>query len=142
MNAAIELTAKDLNATLMAATVIPGGTVTLNINPLTAIAAQKAGLAADGSGSLTEAAVVTNANAAVAAAFGLSDLTGTAVTATNSGNYNAANGLNESEKYGAILAALSGADQANGGDSQATINTLVANLTASGNSGNTSSAKR
>ena len=126
---------KDLNATLMAVTVVPGGTVTLNINPLTAIAAQKAGLAADGSGSLADASAVTNANAAVAAAFGLTDLIGTTVVATNGDNFNATDGLNEGEKFGAILAALSGADQENLGDSQATINTLVANLTASGTGG-------
>ena len=126
---------KDLNATLMATTVVPGGIVTININPLTTIAAQKAGLAADGSGSLTDTAAVTNANAAVAAAFGLTDLIGTTAVATNGGNFNATDGLSEGEKIGAILAALSGADQNNNDNSQATINTLVANLTASGTGG-------
>ena len=41
------------------------------LDPLTAIAAQKAGLAADGSGSIANATSVTNANAAVAAAVSL-----------------------------------------------------------------------
>ncbi|MEI6761566.1 MAG: hypothetical protein WCO22_14070 [Betaproteobacteria bacterium] len=121
--------AKDLNATLMATAVVPGGTIAVNINPLTAIAAQKAGLAADGSGSIANATSVTNANAAVAAAFGLADLTGTTVVATNSGSFNATDGLTSGEKYGAVLAALSGVDQAKGGDSQATINEIVAGLT-------------
>ncbi|TXT24292.1 MAG: fg-gap repeat-containing protein, partial [Gallionellaceae bacterium] len=126
---------KDLNANLMATSVVVGGTVTLNINPLTTIAAQKAGLAADGSGSLADATAVTNANAAVAAAFGLADLAGTSVVATNGGSYDAADGMSAGEKYGAILAALSGADLASGGNSQAIIDQFVAALGVTGATG-------
>jgi uncharacterized repeat protein (TIGR02059 family) len=130
---------KDLNANLMATSVVTGGTVTLNINPLTTIAAQKAGLAADGSGGLADATAVANANAAVADAFGLADLTGTTVVPTN-GGFNSADGLSEGEKYGVILAALSGADFANSGNSQDVINALVAALDASGAGGTLSAA--
>ena len=131
---------KDLNANLMATSVVTGGTFTLNINPLTTIAAQKAGLAADGSGSLADATAVANANAAVAAAFGLADLTGTTVVATNGGSYDAADGMSAGEKYGAILAALSGADFASSGDSQAIIDNLVAALDITGATGTLSAA--
>ncbi|BAO30157.1 SwmB domain-containing protein [Sulfuritalea hydrogenivorans] len=131
---------KDLNANLMATSVVTGGTFTLNINPLTTIAAQKAGLAADGSGGLADAAAVANANAAVAAAFGLTDLTGTSVVATNGGSYDAADGMSAGEKYGAILAALSGADFASSGDSQAIIDNLVAAIDITGASGTLSAA--
>ncbi|MDP2810212.1 MAG: SwmB domain-containing protein, partial [Rhodocyclaceae bacterium] len=131
---------KDLNANLMATSVVTGGTVTLNINPLTTIAAQKAGLAADGSGSLADATAVANANAAVAAAFGLTDLTGTSVVATNGGSYDSTDGMSDGEKYGAILAALSGADFANSGDSQDIIDDLVAALDVTGASGTLSAA--
>lgn len=68
--------AKNLNANLMAVAVVTGGVVTLNINPVTTIAAIKAGLASDGSGHV-DATSVGNANAAVAAAFGLGDITTT-----------------------------------------------------------------
>ncbi len=131
---------KDLNANLMATSVVTGGTFTLNINPLTTIAAQKAGLAADGSGGLADATAVANANAAVAAAFGLTDLTGTGVVATNGGSYDAADGMSAGEKYGAILAALSGADFASSGNSQAIIDNLVAALDITGATGTLSAA--
>ena len=62
---------KDLNANLMAVGISNGGRLTLNLNPLTTIAAQKAGLAADGSGSITSTSAVTDANTKVAEAFGL-----------------------------------------------------------------------
>lgn len=127
--------AKDLNATLLATSVVNGGTVTLNINPLTTIAAQKAGLAADGSGSLANPTAVTNANAAVASAFGVTDLTGTTVVPTNGGDYTPADGLSAGEQYGVILAALSGADLLNGGNSQTTIANLVAAIAMAGATG-------
>jgi methionine-rich copper-binding protein CopC len=61
-------------------------------------------------------------------------LLGTTVIPTNGGNFNSGDGLSAGESYGAILAALSGADQNNGGDSQKTINDLVAGITVSGTS--------
>jgi len=131
---------KELNATLMAVAVVSGGTIAVNINPLTTIAAQKAGLAADGSGNIANAAAVSNANAAVAEAFGLVNLIGTSVVATNSGSFKSADGLSNEEKFGAVLAALSGADLARGGDSQAIINEMVAGLSISGGTGTLSNS--
>lgn len=103
-------------ARLLASGVVSGATLNLNINPLTTIAAQKAGLAEDGSGSVT-AANVTLANNQVAQALGLGkiDITAIAPAVTNGGSYNPADGLSAAEKAGALLAALSGADANNGG---------------------------
>jgi hypothetical protein len=132
----------NLTATLMASTVVPGGTVTLNINPLTTIAALKAAIPSSGAVSGLTAVAVSEANAAVASAFGLNNLISetviTTIDATGSANsaYNPTlDGLSNAEKYGAILAALSGLDQQNGGVAQTAINDLVAEVTASGNSG-------
>ncbi|MDD5388441.1 MAG: hypothetical protein PHD37_03790 [Gallionellaceae bacterium] len=86
-------------------------------------------------GTLT-ADLVNQNNAAVAQAFGLSDLTGTTfiTTVATNGGANAAyilgDGLTNAEKYGAVLAALSGMDS--NGSQQGTINTLAANLTVTG----------
>ena len=134
--------AHDLTANLMTVGVASTGTVTLNINALTTIAAQKAGAVFDGAstGTITTEAI-NNANAAVADAFGLTDLTGSAVVPTvdGSGNpnpaYNPVDGLTNGEKYGAVLAALSGVDSANGGNMQTTISNLVAGLTVTGSTG-------
>lgn len=76
---------KDLNANLMAVGVSAGGTVTLNINALTTLAASKAGAVFAGAnnpaGSIS-AATVNQTNTAVASVFGLTDLTGTNVVTT------------------------------------------------------------
>ena len=129
--------AKDLNAVLLAAKAVAGTSVTMNISPLTTIAAIKAGLAADGSGTIKDAAAATNANAATASAFGLSgiDITTTRATTTDSSSYVPSNGLDNGEKIGAILAALSGLDKANGGDVQATINALSQQVQTNGAAG-------
>lgn len=122
----------DLSASLMAVGVANTGTVTLNINPLTTLAAMKAG-------DNPSANAVNQANAAVAQAFGITDLTGAVVITTvdASGNandaYDPADGLSNSEKYGAILAALSGMDQSAG--AQATLDALAANLDVDGATG-------
>ncbi len=123
--------AVDLAANLMAMGIASGGTLTLNINPLTTVAVLAAGAS-------PTATAVTQTNTAVAQAFGLTDLTGTTVVTTvdASGAANAAyepTTLSNGEKYGAILAALSGMDH--GGDAQSTINTLATNLTVSGTTG-------
>lgn len=123
--------AVDLAANLMAMGIASGGTLTLNVNPLTTVAV----LAAGANPTTTE---VTDTNAAVAQAFGLTDLTGTSVVTTvdTSGAANAAydpTTLSNAEKYGAVLAALSGMDQ--GSDAQTTINTLALNLTVNGSTG-------
>lgn len=127
----------DLNAMLFAVKAVDSTTVTMNINPLTTIAAIKAGLAADGSGTVANAAAATNANAATAQAFGLSgiDITTTAVVATNSGGFTSADGLSSGEKVGAVLAALSGLDTLNAGNSQTTISALSQLVNVDGNKG-------
>lgn len=124
--------AVDLAANLMAVGIASGGTVTLNINPLTTVAALKAG-------ANPTADTVNQTNTAVAQAFGLSDLTGTSVVTTvnadgaSNQTYNPADGLSNAEKYGAVLAALSGMDQSGG--AQNTIDSLAANLNISGSTG-------
>lgn len=110
---------KDLNADLYAAGTVTGGTVTLNINPLTTVAYLKMG-------TNPSATTVNDTNTAVANAFGLTNLTGTTVIPTTSAAYNPADGLSNGEKYGAALAALSGTDLNNGGNAQTTINNLAA----------------
>jgi hypothetical protein len=121
----------DLAANLMAMGIASGGTLTLNVNPLTTVAVLAAG--ADPS-----AAEVTDTNAAVAQAFGLTDLTGTSVVTTVDANGAAildvdGAALSNAQQYGAVLAALSGMDAAGG--AQATIDTLAANLTVDGADG-------
>ena len=127
--------AKDLNANLMAVAVVAGGVTTMNINPVTTIAAIKAGLAADGSGSVSSASVL-EANTAVGAAFGVENIIttipATTVDANGSANpsYNPADGvISASEKYGALLAVLSGNDRGNAGNMQATINNYAFSIT-------------
>lgn len=117
---------KDINAALMSAGVAltPGAPITMNINPLTTIAAKKL------SASPTAAEVATT-NTAVAQAFGIADLNAT-ITPTNSGGFNGADGVSSSERYGAVLAALSGMDKLNGGDMQATIDLLASKIVVNG----------
>lgn len=125
---------KDLNAVLLAVTTVDGTSITMNINPLTTIAAIKSGLAADGTGTVKDAV---NANAATAQAFGLSgiDIVKTAAEATNSGGFDTGNGLSSAERIGVILAALSGLDKVNGGNSQTTLNAISQLLSVEGNKG-------
>jgi hypothetical protein len=124
---------KDLNAALFATVIVSdlSAPVQAQINPVTTLAAIKAGLSADGSGTVKDAAAVRDANALVAKAFGLDDVN-VAPVATNSGTFNAADGLSAAEKLGAVLAALSGIDGANGGDSQKTLTALSSQIGASG----------
>ncbi|MFA6395797.1 MAG: Ig-like domain-containing protein, partial [Sulfurimonas sp.] len=132
--------AKDLTATLMAVAVVPGGNITVNMNAITSIASIKAGVSSDGVVPATiSAQVVVDTNTAVASAFGLSNIltiepvATIAVDGTANTNYNTADSLSAGEKYGAVLAALSGADESNGGNSQVTINALADGLTISSN---------
>ncbi len=123
---------KDLNATLFSSTVVsvPNSTVVININVLTTLAHQTA--VDNAGGAPLTAAAVNDANQAIAQLFGLDALQDVAVAPTNGGGYDAGDGLSQGELYGAVLAALSGADAANGGDSQQTIDTLLAGLTVTG----------
>jgi hypothetical protein len=113
--------ATDLTAVLFAVGVMSGGALTLNINPLTTIAGQLAGVASDGSAAtgLTTTAV-NNANSSTANAFGLTDVTTTAPDTTN-------DGTTSTNAIGAVLAALSGMDST--GSQQSTIDTLKAAIT-------------
>ena len=129
--------AKDLNATFMAVDVVTAANSTLNIhlNAATTIAAVKTGLSAsDGGGTVTGAALadklatIQAANAAVAAALGITSgtLTGTAATATiNADGTPNANANN----LGKVLAAFSGQDEANAGNMATTIANFAAAIT-------------
>ena len=124
---------KDLNAALFATVIVAdlSTPVQAQINPVTTLAAIKAGLSADGSGTVKDAAAVRDANALVAKALGLDDVN-VAPVATNSGTFSSADGLSAAEKLGAVLAALSGLDGANGGDSQKTLTSLSSQIGGSG----------
>lgn len=111
----------DLTAALFAVGVMTSGALVLNINPLTTIAGQLAGVAADGSTATgLTATTVDNANKATASAFGLTDVTTTTPDTTN-------DGTTSTNAIGAVLAALSGMDSSGG--QQATINTLKSAIT-------------
>ncbi len=132
--------ARNLSMNLMAMGVAQAGTVTVNLNGLTSIAALKAGVVfAGASTAAITTTVVTQTNAAVAGVFGVTDLIGTDVVTTvnAAGSANASytpDHLSAAEKYGAVLAALSGMDSANGGNMQTTIDVLVSGLTITGGS--------
>lgn len=125
--------AKDLNAALFAAVVVSdlSAPVQAQVNPVTTLAAIKAGLSADGSGTVKDAAAVRDAVALVAKALGLDDVN-VAPVATNSGSYAPADGLSAGEKLGAILAALSGLDATNAGNTQTSLTFLAAQIGVSG----------
>lgn len=125
--------AKDLNAALFATFIVSdlSAPVQAQVNPVTTLAAIKAGLSADGSGSVKDAATVRDANALVAKALGLDDLSATPIV-TNGENYAPADGLSAGEKLGAVLAALSGLDSINAGDTQKSVEFLAAQIGASG----------
>ncbi len=114
--------AKNLDTLLMAVAIASNGTVTANVNPVTTIAALKAGLSIDGTftdnnATQLSAAQVSAANAGVASALGLDDILGTApvttvtASATANSSFDSANGISTAETYGAVLAALSGVDK-------------------------------
>ncbi len=114
---------KDLAADLLAAHYIDGsgGTVTININPITTIAAQKAGIAADGTvaQTITETAVTTS-NKNIAKALGLDiDIISSKVEATI--NAVGDDTTTTANNYGKMLAAVSSL-----GDVTTAITTLIA----------------
>jgi len=124
---------KDLNVQLFSSGVVtaPNTTLTLNINVLTTVAYHKA-VAVVG-GNPLDVATVDNTNTAIAQTFGVQDLHATQIVTVNgTTTYNAADGLSAGETYGAVLAAFSGADQANAGNSQATVDNIVAGMTVTG----------
>jgi hypothetical protein len=122
---------QDLNAALSASYTVDGATATVsdNDNPLTTLAAA---LAAREAGEATPTpAQVDQANAAIADLFRLTDLHGTTVEPINGGAFDASDGLSAAEHYGAMLAAFSGASLNNGGDSQQTIDEVLAEISIS-----------
>jgi hypothetical protein len=135
-------TSKDLTGNLLGAIVVDtaGASQTLNITPLTTVAAQKAGFSADSSNTIhvdssLSSSKVSDSNTAVAKAFGLTDIVGAVVNTT----VNADGSVNSTPNaYGKVLAAISGMDQASGSQ-EATITQLVNGLTISG-SGSSSTA--
>ncbi|RYY81139.1 MAG: cadherin repeat domain-containing protein, partial [Comamonadaceae bacterium] len=94
------------------------------------LAYYKAIEAADGA-PLT-AADVEQFNDAIAALFGLPSLHDLDVVPFNGGDFDGSDGYSAGEIYGALLAAFSGADLDNGGDTQATIDAILAGLTIEG----------
>lgn len=127
---------RDLTAQLMSVgTGQPQGDgttlVNLNINPITTVAARNAGLGQDGTipeGGLSDAQI-NDANKATADAFGLSDVNAVAPLNIFDPAFNDTDGdVSESEKYGQILAMMSGLDQKNNGDQQAAIEEIAATL--------------
>lgn len=129
----------DLSSPLMAAGIVDNssGVQTFNINPLTTVAALKAGVTvgADASalqvGSAT-AATVTAANTAVAKALlgdAAIDLLRSTIVPTVNVDGTPNSGANG---YGKMLAVLAGMDAANDGNSSQTFNTLVSGISDSG----------
>jgi len=120
--------AKDLNAALFATVIVSdlSAPVQAQVNPVTTLAAIKAGLSADGSGTISNATAVVNANTLVAKALGLENVTAVPVP-TNGGSYTPAD-LTAGEKLGAVLAALSGLDTANEGNTQTSLTFLAAQI--------------
>ncbi|XQU07457.1 cadherin domain-containing protein [Halomonas sp. LY9] len=122
---------KDLNAELFAMEVVtePNSTVNVNLNVLSTLAYHK--VQDEASNGAPTGPMVDSINKGIADLFGLPSLHGLEVVPTNGGRFNSDDGLSAEEMYGALLAALSGADAQNGGDSQQTINDLLAGLTVS-----------
>lgn len=125
--------AKDLNAAIFAAVIVSdlSAPIQAQVNPVTTLAAIKAGLSADGSGTISNATAVRDANTLVAKALGLDNVTVAPVT-TNGGSYAPADGLSSGEKLGAVLAALSGLDATNAGNTQTTLTFLAGQIGVSG----------
>ncbi|PUE50172.1 hypothetical protein B9Z45_15060, partial [Limnohabitans sp. 2KL-17] len=117
--------AVDLNANYMAVGVVDSANLTLHINPLTTLAAIKAGLQADGSGTVTADQVV-KANAAIAKAVGLTGVLTTLLPDVTNDDKPGANAI------GRVLAALSGLDAMHGGDAQTTLAMLAQQMDTSG----------
>jgi hypothetical protein len=124
---------KDLNAAIFAAVIVSdlSAPIQAQVNPVTTLAAIKAGLSADGSGTISNATAVRDANTLVAKALGLDNVTVAPVT-TNGGSYAPADGLSSGEKLGAVLAALSGLDSTNAGNTQTTLTFLAGQIGVSG----------
>ena len=123
-----------LDATLLSVASVAAGSSVLHVNPVTTLAAQKAGVNVDGTpGVNLSASSASAANTAIAKAFGLSgDITQMAASTTIN-----AQGVSQSaNEVGLVLAALSGMS-ANVGSQQKAISDL---LNAMGSDGSISAA--
>lgn len=118
-----------LDITLLAVGSVTSDSSVLHVNPLTTLAAQKAGVNADGTlASSLSAAAASAANSAVAKAFGLSgDITQMAASTT----INAQGVSQTANEVGLVLAALSGMS-ANVGSQQKAISDLLGAMGADG----------
>ncbi len=128
-------TGKDLDTSLRGiVNVNGGGSYSLAISPLTELAVRELNVSDTTIGSTITQTNVTTMGQAVSNTFGLGNtdiMTQTPVATVNTdGTSNSS-----SNQYGQVLAALSGADQANSGSMATTITTLAAGLTVSGNTG-------
>jgi hypothetical protein len=130
---------KDLNAVFMAVAVIDGSSnkFTVNINPITTIAAIKVGFnPADGSGTVSgtnlaeKLAVIEEANLAVAKIFGMTELLTQAKVVSTINRDGTANA--SANVMGKMLAALSGADKNNAGDMAGTLTAISAGIVGKG----------
>ncbi|MBT5636314.1 MAG: hypothetical protein HOJ23_12115 [Gammaproteobacteria bacterium] len=123
---------KDVNVNLMAVGVAGSGVTSLNVNPLTTIAAEVAGVSYQGAlAAPLTTTEVGRFNQQVADLFGVEDLHTTQTLAVNSSDYSSSTDT-AAKQYGDALAALSGQDDNNGGDMQQTIDDLVAEISDSG----------
>jgi Putative Ig domain len=120
---------KDLNAALLAIGEVSSDAISLNVSAISTLVARIAGASVsnDGTvGSVPTAESYRDALSSVAEAFGLTaEGLLNAPDATNDGAFD---GTTASGKLGALLAALSGIDSSNNGNSQLTIDDLVADL--------------
>lgn len=126
---------RDLTMQLMAIGVVggAGSKLKLNINPLTTLAARMAGLAEDGTGEIAKATDVKKYNDLVAKAFGLTDATGKLLDLTGTApNLSNDDTLGVTNPLGAFLAALSGMDVNNSGNSNNTLTELLGGINPDG----------
>jgi hypothetical protein len=100
--------------------------LTIHITPVTELAVREANVVGN---KAPAAELITRVNTQVAKAMGTEglDITGLAVT-TNSSGFNAQDGLSNAEKYGILLAKLSGLDKANGGSIDASLKQIKSTL--------------
>lgn len=116
--------AKDLDAELAAFTTVLADTqeIVVNINALTSVAAKEISAL-----TTPTAADVERINELVAASFGLEDvsLADDDVLPVDDPAFDLADGSTAAERYGAVLATLSGVDKINDGSTQATIDDLA-----------------
>jgi hypothetical protein len=105
-----------LNTSMRAISVVTGDFVRLVVNPLTEVAAVLAGVQPGATRAPASVDAVVATNTAVARAVGLdADIASTVPVIVDAGRYGLAGELSVGEKYGAVLAALSGAAITHGG---------------------------